>query len=245
MENHHEGIIDEATFRLVQAEMQKRNADPRSYSGVSIFSSKIACGQCGCFYGSKVWHSNDKYRKVIWQCNHKYRKGYKEKCKTPHLTEDEIKATFLKALDAMKDEREEVLVNATMLKEAIADTGALESELELTGAELTALVERTQDAIDENARTAQDQDEYESRYTELVKRFEDKKARYDELAVQIEEAKANAEILAGFIRQLEKVGAEATEFSEEAWGGLIDHMTVYAKDNIEVTFIGGFSVTVR
>ena len=62
---------------------------------------------------------------------------------------------------------------------------------------------------------------------------------------QIEEAKANAEILAGFIRQLEKVGAEATEVSEEAWGGLIDHMTVYAKDNIEVTFIGGLSVTVR
>ena len=106
------------------------------------------------------------------------------------------------------------------------------------------MVERTQDAIDENARTAQDQDEYESRYTELVKRFEDKKARYDELAVQIEEAKANAEILAGFIRQLGRLGAEATEFSEEAWGGLIDHMAVYAKDNIEVTFIGGFSVTV-
>ena len=107
------------------------------------------------------------------------------------------------------------------------------------------MVERTQDAIDENARTAQDQDEYESRYTELVKRFEDKKARYDELAVQIEEAKANAEMLAGFIRQLGRLGAEATEFSEEAWGVLIDHMTVYAKDNIEVTFIGGFSVTER
>ena len=78
VENHHEGIIDESSFRLMQAEMQKRNADPRSYSGVSIFSSKITCGECGCFYGSKVWHSNDKYRKVIWQCNHKYRKGYKK-----------------------------------------------------------------------------------------------------------------------------------------------------------------------
>ena len=66
----------------------------------------------------------------------------------------------------------------------------------------------------------------------------------NELVEQFVEAKANSEILAGFIRQFEKVGAEATEFSEEAWGGLIDHMTVYAKDNIEVTFIGGFSVTV-
>ena len=35
----------------------------------------------------------------------------------------------------MKEEREEVLANATMLKETIADTSALESELELTGAD--------------------------------------------------------------------------------------------------------------
>ena len=41
------------------------------HSGVHAFSSKIKCGECGCWYGSKVWHSNSKYRKVIWRCNHK------------------------------------------------------------------------------------------------------------------------------------------------------------------------------
>ena len=45
------------------------------HTGETIFSGKIFCGDCGKFYGPKVWHSNDKYRKVIWQCTH--RNGYR------------------------------------------------------------------------------------------------------------------------------------------------------------------------
>lgn len=38
-----------------------------------------------------------KYRRVIYQCNHKYANGCK--CKTPHLTEDEIKERFIQTLE--------------------------------------------------------------------------------------------------------------------------------------------------
>ena len=62
-------------------------------SGVSIFSSKIKCGQCGGWYGAKVWHSTDKYRRTIYRCNDKF----KSHCKTPHLTEDDIKEAFVRA----------------------------------------------------------------------------------------------------------------------------------------------------
>ena len=34
-----------------------------------------------------MWHSNDQYRRIIYRCNHKYNR---EKCSTPHVTEDEI-----------------------------------------------------------------------------------------------------------------------------------------------------------
>ncbi|MBR0463200.1 MAG: hypothetical protein IJJ23_02285 [Clostridia bacterium] len=34
-------------------------------------ASEAICGQCGGWYGSKVWHSTDKYCRVIWQCNAK------------------------------------------------------------------------------------------------------------------------------------------------------------------------------
>ncbi len=74
MEDHYEGIIDAETFDLVQAEFKRKQGNMTSYSGISIFSSKIICGECGCCYGSKVWHSTDKYRKTVWRCNRKYKK---------------------------------------------------------------------------------------------------------------------------------------------------------------------------
>ena len=65
VEEHHEAIIPPAQFDFVQAELTRREQNGR-YSGVSIFSNKIKCGCCGGWYGSKVWHSTDKYRKVIY-----------------------------------------------------------------------------------------------------------------------------------------------------------------------------------
>ena len=36
------------------SEMKKRGNGVMYHSGVHVFSSKIRCGQCGSFYGSKV-----------------------------------------------------------------------------------------------------------------------------------------------------------------------------------------------
>jgi len=53
--------------------IKKGHTDLETYkSGVGLFSSKIKCGECGLWYGSKVWHSTDKYKKTIYRCNHKY-----------------------------------------------------------------------------------------------------------------------------------------------------------------------------
>lgn len=106
VEGNHEPIIPPAQFDRVQKEMQRRCGDTDRHGCVSIFSSKIRCGDCGGFYGSKVWHSNDKYRKVIWRCNHKYDDG--NQCSTPHLDEDTIKALYLKALQILGEERDEI-----------------------------------------------------------------------------------------------------------------------------------------
>lgn len=62
VEGNHEAIISPKVFDLVQAELERRKRTKGSrYSGVSIFSNKIKCGDCGSWYGSKVWHSTDQY----------------------------------------------------------------------------------------------------------------------------------------------------------------------------------------
>lgn len=78
---NHEAIISPQVFDWVQEEIKRRREGRSRYSGVSIFSSKIKCAQCGSWYGAKVWHSTDKYRRTIYRCNKKY-DGHK--CQTPH-----------------------------------------------------------------------------------------------------------------------------------------------------------------
>ena len=73
IEESHEPIISPEDFEEVQAEFTRRKKLGRKYSGSTMFSAKLVCGDCGHFFGSKVWHSTSKYRRVIWQCNNKFK----------------------------------------------------------------------------------------------------------------------------------------------------------------------------
>src|SRR5665648_1207051 len=72
IENSHPAIITPETFDLVQYEIEKRKMAKGYITSGYCFSGKIVCGECGSYYGSKVWHSNSKYRQTVWQCNHKF-----------------------------------------------------------------------------------------------------------------------------------------------------------------------------
>ena len=47
VEGNHEAIINPTVFDMVQAELEKRKQGRFRYSGVSIFSNKIKCADCG------------------------------------------------------------------------------------------------------------------------------------------------------------------------------------------------------
>ena len=149
----HEAIIDPATFDIVQTEIARRKSGGKRYSGVTIFSNRIKCGECGHFYGSKVWHSTDKYRRVIYQCNSKF----KQKCSTPHITEEEIKAAFATAFNRLYDGKATILENLRLVQEQVCDTKNLETEQRRLADEMQVLVEMVQGCIGENARVAQNQ----------------------------------------------------------------------------------------
>ena len=89
VENSHPAIIDPVEFDAVQVDIEKRKALNRPLTCQSPLSTKLICGDCGGYYGPKVWSSNTKYRRVIWQCNNKFKGD--TKCTTPHVTEEEIK----------------------------------------------------------------------------------------------------------------------------------------------------------
>ena len=241
VEQSHPAIIDPAVFEMVQREMERRTREGGRYSGVSIFSGKIRCGECGGSFGAKVWHSTDKYRRIIYRCNNKYNG---QKCQTPHVTEEEIKEAFVTAFNRLVTEREEIVSNATLVRQTLCDTRELEQEKATLGQELAVLVEMTQNCIAENARIAQDQGEYQKRYNGLVERYETVKARFDEVTEAIAERSAKGERLAGFIRKLEAQKEPVAEFDSQLWASMVERVTVGVDKGLTVVFRDGTEVRV-
>jgi len=239
VEGNHEAIIEPKIFDYAQIEMERRSQSSQRYSGVSVFSSKIKCGECGCWYGSKVWHSNDKYRRVIYQCNNKY-KGDK-KCGTPHITEDEVKAVFVRAVNILLCERDELIANVQTIIAMLCDSTELEKRQAELHSELEVIVELTERCVNENARVALDQDEYTERYNSLVERYEKTKAQYDEATQTIANNAARKKQMEQFITSIESQ-QPITEFDEETWTSLVDFVTVYSEKDIRVTFRDGTEV---
>ena len=126
VENSHPAIIDPEEWDLVQAEFSRRKALGSRYSAATVFSSMIFCGDCGSVYGSKVWHSTDKYRRIIWQCNDKFKGNHH--CTTPHLYEKDIKALFLRAFGKLMADREHILEDIQLVQAALCDCTELDTQ---------------------------------------------------------------------------------------------------------------------
>ena len=95
VENSHDPIIEPEIFDQVQERLNKHCARRSKIRSSNPFANRIICGDCGEFYGHKVWHNRNNTRRYdVWYCNHRY----DEKCQTPVLHEDEIKAAFMAML---------------------------------------------------------------------------------------------------------------------------------------------------
>ncbi len=231
VEGDHEAIIPPSTFRRVQDEIERRKGGHST--GGSIFSGKIYCGDCGQIYGSKVWHSNDPYRKVVWQCNDKF-KG--DKCRTPTITEEDIKRAFEKLLVKLKEE--EVLENLKEIK--VGDTAPLRKEKARLEKERDNIGLLAQQAISENARVAQDQMAYNERYNELAAEYERLDTEVRRVEHEIEVIKSRQRRLEEFIKAMEAAGEE---FTEALWASLVEKVTVY-KDGLAFSLTNGEEVRI-
>lgn len=117
LENCHEGIISDEEWDLTHDELERRDKLKKSYCSVSPFSGKIICGNCGGYYGPKVVHSNDQYRKIIWRCNRKY--SFEKFCDNPFITEEIIRTKFLQAYTQYIGDRSGIIEDAELMLSAI------------------------------------------------------------------------------------------------------------------------------
>ncbi|MCM1530398.1 MAG: recombinase family protein [Alistipes sp.] len=242
VENSHPPIIDPDEFALVQAEIARRKAIGRVYSSSNIFSTKIICSCCGGYFGSKVWHSTSKYRRVIWQCNHKFQNG--EKCCTPHLYEDALKEKFVTACGKLNENKEDFLAPCRQVSDLLSDCTALDEKIQAQYQYLNALAEAMQAFIKENAMHPQNEDFYNQKMAE----YEQQKSKAEKVLKDLQSKKAShlsrKDLLDGMIRQLTEQDMTITAFDEKLWRIMVENVTVGADGELTFLFRNGMKIEV-
>lgn len=232
VENSHPAIIEPETFELVQEEFKRRQKAGKYTSAINCFASRITCGDCGGFYGRKVWHSNTKYAQTIWQCNNKFHK--RQYCLTPHLKEEVIKKAFVEAFNSLIENKEEILSDYDELVKRITDSSKEEAEMETIEVDSQLLHTALEKLIAENARTQMDQTAYTKKYNTLAEKHNTLQKRLQTVLSDIDRKKAKRNLMKAFLKTLRKQDSLITAFDEKIWSAILNHVVV--KSDKELVF---------
>ncbi len=239
----HPAIIAPEEWEKVQIEMKRRNSNSKLQICNSPFSNKLICGDCGQTYGSKVWHSTDKYRRVIWQCNAKF--SGNKKCQTPHLTDEQIKEYYTLALSRLLSNREALLEDIRLIKEKLTDCTDINLQLENEEQKIKAVETVIQKCIDDNASKARDQKKYEKEIERHLAQYEKLNSKKTALEIERDARHQKAEILSQFLFEIKEIDLLDVAFRENRWNAIIDYVTVYADEHLVFVFKNGSEISVE
>lgn len=225
VENSHPAIVSAEVFELVQAELAKRRQRGGRTSAVTPFSGRLVCGECGAYFGSKVWHSTDAYRSVIYRCNRKYEKKGAP-CPSPHVREEELRTAFEKALGMLLERRSEIFSAYETIIANLTDTAQLDRELERAQARLDEAHQEMERMARRNAEIAQDQEEYNRAFDALSAKCSALKEKIGALKAQLAAKAGRRRKLEAFMAQLREKEALAP-FDERTFAAMVDHIVVY------------------
>lgn len=235
VENSHPAIITPEEFDLVQAEFEKRAKCGKQYSNTSIYASKILCGDCGEYFGAKVWHSNSKYRRVIYQCNSKFKN--ENFCTTPHLYEQEIQQKFLQAFSQFFGQRQSVIENCRFVLNQLKKQNSVYDELQEKFSEinekLKRYIEESVDATESSLDYQVLNEQYEEIYAKLQAEEQaeaERKSRYTKML--------------NILKVFENSELTLETFDENVWNAVLENVTVFHDGSMVFLFKDGTEVKI-
>lgn len=241
IEESHPAIIQPSEYEIVQSEIRRRKKIGSKYSGNSIFAAKVICGDCGSFYGAKVWHSTDKYRKVIYRCNCKYND---QKCATPTVTEEQLKEGFIKAIQQLFDRKEQFLDDCRTMQALLSDTAVIDTELKTLTEEYDVVGEMLHKLIEENTRVVRDQNEFWAKFKPLEELLKRAETRILELKDLRQERLQKADTIGAFMFELFERGSAVEEFDTRLWLVTVNSVVVMQDGKLEFKFRNGIEILV-
>lgn len=240
----HPAIVSPELFELVQQAMAKNARIGQGRSNASPFSGRIICAECSEYYNARTWHSQDAYKKRVWQCGDKYRERGNIKCKTPHLTEEQLNSIFINAFNQIVSDRERYLAALLPTIQMITGTTDLDNDTEILSERSAGLYAQLEALVSDNARQFQNQQEYQRKYDDLNSRYEKVKSRLAEVAAERQSRMARREQIQRFIDALRSRGTLLCEFDESLWRATVENVKVQTLADIRVQFRDGREIKV-
>jgi hypothetical protein len=245
VENSHPEIISPELFELVQQELEQNSRLAQGRSNASCFSGKIFCGECGETFNSRTGHSQDAYKRRVWQCSGKYQERGNVKCRTPHLSDGQLKSAFLLAFNGILGDKDRYLAALNPAIELLTNTADLEKETQILTERHTGLYSQLKDLVENNARQSRDHGEFLTQYEDLSGRYEAVKARLEEIATMRQSRMAKREELQRYCDTLRSREALITEFDEGLWRATVENVTVHSLQDVRVKVRDGREVQVN
>lgn len=146
----------------------------------------------------------------MYQCNNKFQKG-KDKCLTPHLTEDEIKAKFIEAYNITMKDKKRIIKDLEEVINLLTNTTELDNNIDKINEELSVVVELASKVIKENSKSSSETEDYGKIYEQLVERHEILKSDLEKLLKEKPEKAGKAVRLNSFLSLLRKAESELNE----------------------------------
>ena len=237
-QNSHPAIVSPEVFDLAQQELAWRRSLKGHYSGKSCFSSHIVCGDCGAFYGSKVWHSTDEYRRTIWRCNNKY--AGETKCTTPHVTQEVLEKAFVQVIQQMLSQKDAVLTVCREALDEAFDTAELDKAATRLQDQVLGMAERARQLVEENARVQRDQDEFKKDYEALLSEHARLSEKIQAIAEQKKDKAERRRRIEIFLHMMEEQ-KECLGFEPGMFVALVDKVIIQRDGDMEFQLKNGMN----
>ena len=242
VESSHPAIIEPDEWDHVQAEFARRRALGRRYSSKSTLSAKLICEDCGGFYGSKVWHSTDKYRRTVWQCNSKFSR--EERCQTPVVDTETVQQLFIKAYNQLMRNRKSIIEDCEEWRKALTDFTALDAEIDRQYEETQLVADMVKTVVSENASSAQSQEAYLRKYEALNQRYEKAATALARLKTTRTLKEQQDKQMGLFIRTLQKQPEMLDEWNDTIWTVMVEKAIIHRDGQITFIFYNGTEIKV-
>ena len=238
---NHPAIIKPEVFEMVQEEFRRREAAGGRAQCVSIFSGRIVCGDCGCFYGRKKWHSGTPHESWRWHCNNKFMK--REHCQTPTLKEQGLEECFVTVFNSILARKEEVAANYAECLDAITDDSALQARMEAIHQETADITTLINNLLMNSSKQRGGGDDTNTRYEQFMTRHEALQQEKLELSQKISLLAAKRLLVNAFLEELAKHDGPLTAFDPLVFQATVNYVTVNKDCSITFLFRDGTEVT--